>query len=72
MVREKLLMYMTYVVIKLEKILIKICNFLENRIPKNLIFLCFKQTKYFFFVLVLPQGQIFNSKLKLVKKQAKM
>ena len=32
MVREKLFIYMTYVVVKLEKILIKICNLLENSI----------------------------------------
>ena len=38
MVREKLFIYMTYVVVKLEKILIKICNFLENWIPKHSIF----------------------------------
>ena len=38
MVREKLFMYMIYVGIKLEKILIKISNLLENRIPKHLIF----------------------------------
>ena len=35
MVREKLFIYMTYVVVKLEKIWIKICNLLEKRIPKN-------------------------------------
>ena len=38
MVREKLFIYMTYVVVKLEKILIKICNLLKNRIHKHLIF----------------------------------
>ena len=42
MVRDKLFIYMTYVVVKLENILIRICYLLENRIPKNLIFLCFK------------------------------
>ena len=31
MVREKLFIYMTYVVVKLENILIEICNLLENR-----------------------------------------
>ena len=34
-VREKLFIYMTYVVLKLEKILIKICNLLENKRPKH-------------------------------------
>ena len=48
MVREKLLIYITYVVVILEKILIKICNLLENKISKHLFFLCFKQTKCFF------------------------
>ena len=35
MVKEKLFIDMTYVVFKLEKILIKIFNLLENRIPKH-------------------------------------
>ena len=35
MVREKLFNNMTYVVVKLEKILVKICNLLENKIPKH-------------------------------------
>ena len=34
-VREKLNIYMTYVVVKLENILIKIYNILENRTPKH-------------------------------------
>ena len=37
-VREKLFIDITYVAVKLEKMLIKICNLLENRIPKHLIF----------------------------------
>ena len=41
MVREKLYIYITYVVVKLEKIFIKICSLLENRIPKNLIIFMF-------------------------------
>ena len=41
MVREKLFIYMTYVVVKLEKITIKICNLLENSLPKHLIFFKF-------------------------------
>ena len=51
MVREKLFIYMTYVVVKLEKILIKICNLLENRIPKHLIFfyVLSKQMVFFLF-----------------------
>ena len=36
--REKLFIHITYVVYKLEKILIKICNLLENRIPWHLVF----------------------------------
>ena len=42
MVRVKLFIYMTYEVGKLEKILIKVCNLLENKTPKHLFFLCFK------------------------------
>ena len=41
MVREKLFIYMTFAVVKLENILIKICNLLENRIPKQLFFFMF-------------------------------
>ena len=38
MVREKLYIYLTYVVVKFENILIKFFNLLENRIPKHSIF----------------------------------
>ena len=41
MVKEKLFIYIAYVVVKLEKILIKICDLLENKIPKHLIFFMF-------------------------------
>ena len=50
MVREKLFIYMTYVVIKLEKILIKFCNLLENRIPKHLFFFYILSNKNVFFL----------------------
>ena len=50
MVREKLFIYMTYVVVKLEKILIKICNLLENRIPKHLTFFYVLSKQNVFFV----------------------
>ena len=39
MVREKLFIYMTYVVVNLEDVLIKICSLLENRITKHLFFI---------------------------------
>ena len=42
MVRKKLLIYITYEVVKLENILIKICNLLENRLTKQLFFFMFK------------------------------
>ena len=43
MVRENLFIYMTSVVVKLEKILVKIRYLLENKIPNHLnFFLCFK------------------------------
>ena len=71
MVREKLFIYMTYVVVKLEKILIKFCNLLENRIPKHLFFFYILSNKNVFF-LVLPQGQIFHSKLKIVNRKLKI
>ena len=48
--REKLFIYITYVAVKLEKILIKICNLLENRIPEHLIvfYVSSKQKRFFF------------------------
>ena len=48
MVREKLFIYMTYLVVKLEKILIKVCNLLENRIPKHLTFFYVLSKQNFF------------------------
>ena len=39
MVREKLFISINYVVLKLENILVKICNLLENRIPKHFFFM---------------------------------
>ena len=39
MVIEKLFIYITYVVVKLKKILIKVCNLPEYKVPKHLI--CF-------------------------------
>ena len=41
MVKEKLFIYMTHVVVKLKKILIKICNLLEYKVPKHLFFFMF-------------------------------
>ena len=56
MVREKLFNYMTYVVLKLEKILIKICILLENRIPKHLIFFYVLSKQNVFFCLSFTSG----------------
>ena len=67
MVREKLFIYMTFVVVKLEKIWIKICNLLDKRILNHLNFFYVLSKQNGFFIKVLPQDQIFNSKLKLVK-----
>ena len=49
MVREKSFIGITYVAVKLEKMLIKICNLLENRIPEHLIifYVSSKQKKFF-------------------------
>ena len=50
MVKEKLFIYMTIVVVKLENISIKICNLLENRIPKHLDFFYVLSKQNVFFV----------------------
>ena len=47
-VREKLFIYMTYVVVKLENILIKICILLENRISKHLFFYVLSKQNVFY------------------------
>ena len=47
MVREKLFIYLTYVVVKLEKMLIKICNLLENRIPMHLFYFVWSKQNVF-------------------------
>ena len=56
MVRGKLFINMIYLVVKLEKILIKICNLFENRIPKHLIFFYVLSKQIVFFCLSFTSG----------------
>ena len=56
MVREKLFIYITYVVVKLEKIWTKIRNLLENRIPKHLISFYVVSKQNVFFCLSFTSG----------------
>ena len=56
MVWEKLFIFMTYVVVELEKIWIKNCSLPENRIPNTYFFYVLSKQNVFFFVKVLPWG----------------
>ena len=56
MVREKLFICITYLVVKLEKILIKICSLLEIRIPKHLVFFYVLSKQNSFFCLSFTSG----------------
>ena len=52
----KLFIYMTYVVVKLEKIWVKICNLLKGKIPTHLIFFYVLSKQNGFFYLSFTSG----------------
>ena len=69
MVREKLFIYMTYVVINQKRYELKIVIYQKVGYLSTFFYVLSKQNG--FVCLVLPQGKMFNSKLKLVKQQGK-